>query len=77
MGIHLTSPVRPELLVEVYQVAAEEDQQLEEVLDEALTEWLEKRRDRVPEVIVQRKASDARRRQLYEELANWANPSRL
>ena len=66
-----SSQTRPELLEEVRRIAAEEGRQFQSVLDEALTDWVEKKTSDTPrrEVIAQAKASIARHRVLYEELA--------
>lgn len=66
-----SSQARPELLEEVRQLASEEGRQFQAVLDEALSEWVERKRGSVPraEVIAHAKASIARHRRLYEELA--------
>lgn len=73
----LSSPIRPELLAEVRLLAAAEGRQLQSVLDEALTEWVEKKREGAPEVLARARWSKERHRRLYEELAHWANMSRL
>lgn len=66
-----SSQARVELLDEVRRIAAEEGRQFQAVLDEALTEWVERKRGEAPrpEVIAHAKASIARHRGLYEELA--------
>ena len=66
-----SSQARPELLEEVRNLAAAEGRQFQAVLDEALAEWVERRKGSRPrpEVIAQAKASIARHRSLYEELA--------
>ncbi len=66
-----SSQARPELLDEVRRLAAEEGRQFQTVLDEALVEWVERKKGAVPrpEVIAHAKASIARHRKLYEELA--------
>lgn len=66
-----SSQAKPELLEEVRRVAAEEGRQFQSVLDEALSEWLERKKGEAPrsEVIAHTKASIARHRKLYEELA--------
>ena len=66
-----SSQARPELLDEVRRVASEEGRQFQAILDEALTEWLERKKGEAPrsEVIAHAKASIARHRKLYEELA--------
>ena len=66
-----SSQARPELLEEVRRLAAEEGRRFQAVLDEALAEWVERKKGEVPrpEVIAQAKASIARHRGLYEELA--------
>jgi hypothetical protein len=74
---NISAQIRPQLLAEVRLLAAAEGRKLESVLDEALTQWVEKRRDEAPEIVARAARSDARRRKLYEELANWANLSRL
>lgn len=78
MGMQkISSQIRPDLLVEVHRLAVAEGKQLQAVLDEALTDWVAKRRDEAPESVARGGGSDARRRKLYEELAHWANLSRL
>lgn len=66
-----SSQARPELLDEVRRLASEEGRQFQAVLDEALCEWVERKRGVVPrrEVIAHAKASIARHRSLYEDLA--------
>lgn len=52
-------------------MAAEEGRQFQAVLDEALAEWVARKKGEAPrpEVIGYLKASIARHRKLYEELA--------
>ena len=66
-----SSQARPELLDEVRRLAAAEGRQFQAVLDEALVEWVERKKGVAPrpEVIAHAKASMARHRSLYEELA--------
>ncbi|MFV1961433.1 MAG: hypothetical protein ACC658_06320 [Acidimicrobiia bacterium] len=66
-----SSQAKPELLDEVRALAAAEGRQFQAVLDEALTEWVERKKGEGPrpEVIAQLKASIARHRKLYEDLA--------
>jgi len=66
-----SSQARPELLEEVRALAAEEGRQFQAVLDEALAEWVAKKKGEAPrpEVIGHLKASVARHRKLYQELA--------
>lgn len=66
-----SSQARPELLEEVRRIAAEEGRQFQAVLDEALSEWVARKKGEFPrpEVIAHAKASIARHRRLYEELA--------
>lgn len=66
-----SSQARPELLDEVRALAAEEGRQFQAVLDEALAEWVAKKKGEAlrPEVIGHLKASIARHRKLYQELA--------
>lgn len=66
-----SSQARPELLEEVRSIAAAEGRHFQSVLDEALVEWVERKKELVPraEVIAHAKASIARHRRLYEELA--------
>lgn len=73
----ISAQIRPQLLAEVRLLAAAEGRQLESVLEEALTDWVERRRDEAPELIARAGSSEARRRELYEELGNWANVPRL
>lgn len=67
-----SSQARPELLEEVRRLASEEGRQFQTVLDEALTEWVERQKGDVPraEVVAHAKASIARHRALYRKLAN-------
>jgi hypothetical protein len=66
-----SSQARPELLEDVRAIAAEEGRQFQAVLDEALAEWVARKRGETPrsEVLGHLKASIARHRRLYEELA--------
>lgn len=66
-----SSQARPELLDEVRHIAAAEGRQFQAVLDEALAEWVEKKKGETPrpDVIAHTKASIARHRQLYKKLA--------
>lgn len=66
-----SSQARPELLEEVRALAAEEGRQFQAVLDEALADWVAKKKDEAPrpEVVGHLKASIARHRKLYAELA--------
>jgi len=66
-----SSQARPELLEEVRAIAAAEGRQFQSVLDEALAEWVERKKGESPrpETIAHLKASIARHRSLYEELA--------
>lgn len=66
-----SSQARPELLEEVRALAAEDGRQFQAVLDEALAEWVAKKKGEAPrpEVIGHLKASIARHRQIYSELA--------
>jgi hypothetical protein len=66
-----SSQARPELLEEVRRIASDEGRQFQAVLDEALSEWIERKKGEVPrpEVIAHLKASIARHRSLYEDLA--------
>ena len=66
-----SSQARPELLDEVRHIAAAEGRQFQAVLDEALAEWVEKKKGEAPrsDVIAHTKASIARHRQLYKKLA--------
>ena len=66
-----SSQARPELLEEVRSLAAAEGRQFQAVLNEALGEWVERKKGETPrpEVIAYAKASIARHRSLYEELA--------
>jgi hypothetical protein len=67
----LSSQARPELLDEVRRIAATEGRQFQAVLDEALAEWVEKKKGEAPwpDVIAHAKASIARHRELYKKLA--------
>jgi predicted transcriptional regulator len=67
-----SSQARPELLEEVRRLAAAEGRQFQAVLDEALSDWVDRKKGETPrpEVIAHAKASIARHRRLYEELAN-------
>ena len=66
-----SSQARPELLAEVRTLAAAEGRQFQAVLDEALAEWVKRKKGEAPrpEVIAHVKASIARHRRLYEELS--------
>jgi hypothetical protein len=66
-----SSQARPELLDEVRRIAATEGRQFQAVLDEALAEWVEKKKGETPrpDVMAHAKASIARHRQLYKKLA--------
>ena len=66
-----SSQARPELLEDVRAIAAEEGRQFQAVLDEALVEWVARKRGDAPrpEVLAHLKASIARHRVLYEQLA--------
>jgi len=66
-----SSQARPELLDEVRRIARAEGRQFQAVLDEALAEWVVRKQGDAPrpEVIAHVKASIARHRRLYEELA--------
>ena len=66
-----SSQARPELLEEVRRLAASEGRQFQAVLDEALLEWVERKKGSSPrpDVIAHAKASIARHRALYKELA--------
>jgi hypothetical protein len=66
-----SSQTRPELLEEVRRIAAQKGRQFQSVLDEALSDWVEKKTGDTPrpKVIAHAKASIARHRRLYEELA--------
>lgn len=66
-----SSQARPELLEEVRRIATDEGRQFQAILDEALTEWVERKKGEAPrpDVIAHAKASIARHRKLYEELA--------
>jgi hypothetical protein len=66
-----SSQARPELLEEVRSLAAAEGRHFQSVLDEALADWVERKKGAAPrpEIIAHAKASIARHRALYEELA--------
>ncbi len=66
-----SSQARAELLEEVRALAAEEGRQFQAVLDEALADWVAKKKGEAPrpEVVGHLKASIARHRKLYAELA--------
>jgi len=66
-----SSQARPELLEEVRRLAASEGRQFQAVLDEALVGWVERKKGSAPrpDVIAHAKASIARHRALYQELA--------
>lgn len=67
-----STQVRPELLQEVRNLAAEDGRHLQSVIDEALSDWIGKRTGQKvprPEVIAHAKASIARHRDLYRKLA--------
>ena len=66
-----SSQLDADLLAEIRTISAEEGRQLQSVLDEALTEWLERKRGLRPrpEVIAHLKDSMARNRSLFRRLA--------
>ncbi len=66
-----SSQARPELLEEVRAIASQEGRQFQAVLDEALVEWVARKKGEAPrpEVLGHLKASIARHRDLYAELA--------
>jgi hypothetical protein len=66
-----SSQARPELLEKVRDIAAAEGRQFQAVLDEALSEWVERKSGRTPrpETVAHLRASIARHRELYRELA--------
>lgn len=66
-----SSQLDANLLAEVRAISEEEGRQFQSVLDEALTEWLERKRGvrPRPEVIAHLKDSMARNRSLYRRLA--------
>ncbi len=66
-----SSQLDADLLVEVRAISKEEGRQLQSVLDEALTEWVERKRGLRPrsEVLAHLKDSMARNRSLYRRLA--------
>lgn len=66
-----SSQARPELLEEARAIAAAEGRQFQAVLDEALSDWVARKKGETarPEVIAHLKASIVRHRRLYEELA--------
>ena len=66
-----SSQTRPELLEEVRRMASQEGRQFQSVLDEALSDWVEKKTGDTPrpEGIAPAQASIARHRRLYEDLA--------
>ena len=66
-----SSQARPELLEEVRAIATAEGRQFQAVLDEALAEWVERRKGEIPrpDVLAHVKASISRHRSLYKELA--------
>ncbi|MFQ5947973.1 MAG: hypothetical protein ACE5KX_03825 [Acidimicrobiia bacterium] len=66
-----SSQADPDLLAEVRAIAAEEGRQFQSVLDEALSEWVDRKRGLRPrsEVLAHLKDSMARNRELYRRLA--------
>ncbi len=66
-----SSQLDADLLAEVRAISKEEGRQLQSVLDEALTEWVERKRGLRPrsEVLAHLKDSMARNRSLYRRLA--------
>jgi len=66
-----SSQLDADLLAEVRAISDEEGRQLQAVLDEALTEWVERKRGLRPrsEVLAHLKDSMARNRTLYRRLA--------
>lgn len=66
-----SSQLDADLLSEVRAISEEEGRQFQAVLDEALTEWLERKRGLRPraEVLIHLKDSIARNRDAYRRLA--------
>lgn len=67
-----SSQARPELLEEVRSLAAEDGRQLQSVIEEALSDWVIRRKRQTlprPEVIAYARTSIARHRDLYRKLA--------
>ncbi len=66
-----SSQLDADLLADVRAISKEEGRQLQSVLDEALTEWVERKRGLRPrsEVLAHLKDSMARNRSLYRRLA--------
>ena len=66
-----SSQLDADLLAEVRAISEEEGRQFQAVLDEALTEWVERKRGLRPrsEVLAYLKDSMARNRSLYHRLA--------
>ena len=66
-----SSQLDADLLAEVRAISEEEGRQFQAVLDEALTEWVERKRGLRPrsEVLAHLKDSMARNRSLYRRLA--------
>lgn len=66
-----SSQLEDSLLAEVRAIADEDGRQLQTVLDEALTEWVERKRGLRPrsEVLAHLKDTMARNRELYRRLA--------
>ncbi len=66
-----SSQLDADLLADVRAISKEEGRQLQSVIDEALTEWVERKRGLRPrsEVLAHLKDSMARNRSLYRRLA--------
>lgn len=66
-----SSQLDADLLADVRAISKEEGRQLQSVLDEALTEWVERKRGLRPrsEVLAHLRDSMARNRSLYRRLA--------
>ena len=71
MKTKFSSQADPDLLAAVRAIADEEGRQFQAVLQEALTEWVERKRGSVPrsEVVTHLKATMSRNRELYQHLA--------
>ena len=71
MKTKFSSQADPELLAEVRAIADEEGRQFQAVLQEALADWVERKRGSAPrgEVVAHLKATISRNRELYQHLA--------
>jgi hypothetical protein len=69
--VKFASQADPQVLAEVRAIAHEEGRQFQAVVEEALKDWVDKKRaaDTRPEVVAHLKATIERNRELYRKLA--------